>query len=106
MPGPGRRIVKGQVLNPNGRGKGNPNRSTKEIREFIQKVVSKKLDEFEDDLEKMSPANQWNIIEKVAKYFMPALSKTEIEGQIDGEINIKISFDDDVINGDDMTASE
>ena len=75
-----------------GRLKGTLNKTTPEIREAIQKVMSAKIDELESDLEKMNAFQQWMILEKVAKYFMPALNKNENAVEHTGEINVTVSF--------------
>lgn len=95
---------KGKPGNPNGRPKGSPNRTTKEMKELIKKVIDGKLEEFESDLDKMSPVHKWNIIEKMAKYFLPTLSKSEIDGSIDveGGLTIKVVYED---SGDDNSIS-
>lgn len=84
----------GESGNPNGRPKGSPNKSTPEIREAIQKVMSKKIDELESDLAKMNTFQQWMILEKVAKYFMPALQKNENDNTVSGEIKITVTYQD------------
>ena len=75
-----------------GRLKGSLNKTTPEIREAIQKVMSSKIDELESDLEKMNPFQQWMILEKVAKYFMPALNKNEDTVEHTGEVKITVCF--------------
>lgn len=77
-----------------GRKKGTPNKSTEEIRKQIQNIVSKKLDVFEDDLSKMNPFQQWQILEKVTKYFLPALNKNDDTLTHTGGININVTFED------------
>ncbi len=77
-----------------GRKKGTPNKSTEEIRKQIQNIVSKKLDVFEDDLAKMNVFQQWQILEKVTKYFLPALNKNDDSITHSGGINIYVSFED------------
>jgi hypothetical protein len=77
-----------------GRLKGTTNKTTPEIREAIQKVMSMKIDELASDLEQMSPFQQWMIMEKVMKYFMPVLNKSEDTVELTGEINITVSFKD------------
>lgn len=77
-----------------GRNKGSKNRTTDEIRSFIQNVVSNNLDHLEEDLEKMNPRDRWTIIEKVIKYFLPALQKNDNNNMNSGEITIKVKYDD------------
>lgn len=77
-----------------GRKKGVQNKTTEQIREQIKNVVSNKLDVFEADLATMSPFQQWQILEKVTKYFLPALNKNDDSVEHSGNISINISFDD------------
>lgn len=86
---------KGESGNPNGRPKGSRNRSTEEMRELIKKVVDNNLENLENDLSRMSPANRWTIIQKLSQYFMPTLSKTDNQNNNSGELNITIKYKDD-----------
>lgn len=81
-----------------GRPKGSPNKTTKEMKELLQSVLSERLDELQSDLDRMSPGTRWTVLDKLCKYVMPSLSKSEIEGNIDGDIKIKVVYDD--LNGD------
>jgi len=85
----------GESGNPKGRPKGSLNRTTAETRKFIQDIVNKKLDNLETDLVKMSPTNQWIILEKLTKYFLPALSKNDNTNDVSGEIKIKVVYEDE-----------
>lgn len=87
-----------------GRPKGSPNKTTKEMKELLQAVLSNRLDQLEIDLDKMSPGTRWTILDKLTKYIMPALSKSDIEGTIDGDIKIKVVYDD--LNGGDNTLDD
>ena|ERR1700712_1149064 len=90
-----------------GRAKGVINKTTPEIREAIQKVMSAKIDELESDLEMMNPFQQWMILEKVAKYFMPALNKNEDTVEHSGVIKVTVSFVDGAApTGDNDSADE
>lgn len=85
---------KGQSGNPNGRPKGTKNKTTEEIRSFIQLVVDKNLVNLEADLERMNPTNRWIILDKVMKYFMPTLTKNDNNNMNSGEVKIQVEYVD------------
>jgi len=77
-----------------GRKKGSKNRTTEEIRNFIQKVVDKNLDHLEQDLEAMNATNRWVVIDKLTKYFLPALTKNDNNNLNSGEVTITVKYED------------
>ncbi|GAA4907051.1 hypothetical protein [Mucilaginibacter defluvii] len=81
-----------------GRKPGVKNKTTQEIRDKIQLVLSNKIEELEADLEQMSEFKQWTILNAVAKYVMPQLSKSDDTVEHSGEINITVSFTDSQID--------
>lgn len=85
---------KGHSGNPAGKPKGSKNRTTDEMRVFLQQVIDKNYEKLEEDLAKMSPSARWMIIEKMSKYFMPTLTKNDNDTTINGGINIRVSYDD------------
>lgn len=91
-------IKKGQVLNPNGRPKGTPNRTTQEMKDFIATVLSENLDRMREDFDKMNPSTRWMLWEKFGKYVIPTLAQTTVDANVTGDINIKITYDDDLLN--------
>ncbi|RZJ82578.1 MAG: hypothetical protein EOO47_00070 [Flavobacterium sp.] len=94
------KFTKGTPKPPtSGRKKGVKNKTTEQIREQIKNVVSNKLDVFEADLQTMSPFQQWMILEKVTKYFLPALNKNDDSVTHSGNISINISFEDNETEG-------
>jgi hypothetical protein len=75
----------GQSGNPNGRKKGSPNKSTKEIREAYQAFVESNVDEFQNWLAQIEdPARRFEIILKISDFFLPKMTRTEVTGA-DGE---------------------
>jgi hypothetical protein len=78
-----------------GRKKGSKNRTTEEMREFIQQVVNKNFDRLEEDLDDMNPTNRWTIIQKITQYFMPILSKNDNTNDNTGEITINVKYQED-----------
>lgn len=85
----------GQSGNPGGRPKGSSNKTAEQIREAYRKIVSERIDSLQDDLDKMSPTNRWNILLGIQRTFLPNLNKTDLEGVVNGDINIKVLFVDD-----------
>lgn len=87
---------KGVSPNPKGRPLGSKNRTTTEIRNFIQQVISGQLDNLEQDLSNMSDFQRWLIWEKVAKFTMPSLTKAEVDNNHNGEMNIVVKYQDEL----------
>lgn len=83
---------KGVSGNAAGRPKGSKNKTTEEIRKFIQEIVSGELNNFEEDLNGMNPFQRWMILEKVCRYFMPQLTK--VDADVKGDVKIEVSFED------------
>ena len=81
-----------------GRKKGSTNRTTQEMRDFIQKVVNKNFDRLETDLDAMPPVHRWTVIQKITQYFMPVLSKNENSNENSGEISIVVKYNDSTDN--------
>jgi|GEM_PF-3583954 len=79
-----------------GRVKGSKNKTTQEIRDALQKVLSNKIEDLEADLETMSEFKQWTILNSVAKFVLPTLNKNDDKVEHSGEININVNFSDDL----------
>lgn len=75
-----------------GRKKNTPNRTTAETRELIQKIVNQNLDSLEDDLLMMNATNRWMVLEKLTKYFLPALSKNDNNNVNSGAMKIVVEY--------------
>ena len=83
---------KGQSGNKSGRPLGSRNKTTEEIRKAYQEIVSQNLEKLQQDLDNMSPQARWNILTGLQKTFLPSLTKAEIDGSVNGDINIKVEF--------------
>jgi len=71
---------KGQTGNPNGRGKGVPNKTTASAREAIASFVdgnSTRLTGWLDAMAKESPKDAFNCFMSVVEYHIPKLSRAE-----------------------------
>ena len=76
-----------------GRKKGTPNRTTKELKSVIHKVVEEHLETIESDLQALEPKDRLNVILKLVDYVLPkpkeqkidftSLTDTEIDELID-----------------------
>lgn len=78
-----------------GRKKGTPNRTTEQIREYIKDIVDGELKTLPEDLKLMNKFQKWQILEKVTKYFLPALNKNDDSIEHSGSINIIVSYKED-----------
>ena len=99
------RYKKGESGNPNGRPKGAVARTTREMKEALQLIIDNNLYRLQEDLDKMSPGIRWTVLEKLKKYVIPTMSQTKIDAEVSGDINIKITYEDD-INGADTNSRE
>jgi len=74
---------KGHTNNPNGRPKGVPNKTTKEIREAFQMLIESSLPDIQDWLKQVAkdnPDKALQIVERYADYILPKLQRTELNG--------------------------
>lgn len=70
---------KGQTGNPNGRPKGTPNKSSKELREAINNLVSNNIDTLQSDIDNLEPKDRLAFIEKLFKYVIPPSKEEPIQ---------------------------
>lgn len=71
--------LKGKTGNPNGRPKGKQNKTTTELKEAINLIVSNNIDKLQSDLDKLEPKDRLVFIEKLFKYSIPPLQAEPIE---------------------------
>jgi hypothetical protein len=92
-------------INRDGRPKGVPNKTTKEIREAYQKLTEDNLDRMSIWISQVAsedPAKAMDIMIRLSEYIIPKLARTEVTGN-DGEDlfkNIKFQFGPDVNDQD------
>jgi len=92
-------------INREGRPKGVPNKTTKEIREAYQKLTEDNLDRMSIWISQVAsedPAKAMDIMIRLSEYIIPKLARTEVTGN-DGEDlfkNIKFQFGPDVNDQD------
>jgi len=81
---------KGHTNNPNGRPKGVPNKTTKEIREAFQMLIESSLPDIQEWLRRVADENPEKallIVEKYSDFILPKLQRTEISGGEDKPLN-------------------
>ena len=73
-----------------GRAKGTPNKTTKEMREWLAKLVSKNRKQIEADLRALEPKERVSMLERLMQYVLPKQQavKAEIGNLTDEEISI------------------
>lgn len=90
-----------------GRPKGVPNKTTAEIRDTINQIVSKGLDFYLEDIEKIrknNPEKAFELTQKLIDYIVPKQSKLDIKGDIEHTVNklvIEIKTKDGIQNSND-----
>ena len=85
-----RGFKKGVSGNPNGRKKGTPNKTTTEMKETINKILSITLDNFLEDIEKIrkdDPKKALELSKGLIEYVMPKMTKMEISGELNHKID-------------------
>ena len=68
----------GKSGNPQGRGKGIPNKTTSEVREMLTRAVTGELENLQQTLAGMEPEQRLNTIAKFLPFFMPKLQATAL----------------------------
>lgn len=69
-------LTKGAILNPKGRPKGTPNKSTKEMKALIKTFVENELSNADELLAELTPKERLDILCKLLPYVVP--KQTEI----------------------------
>lgn len=62
-----------------GRKKGTPNKTTEEIRENFQLLVSNNLEQLEEDLNELEPEKRVKMIIELSKFVIPTLKATDLK---------------------------
>ena len=70
-------LEKGVVLNPHGRPKGTPNKTTQQVREAFKELVEGNLEKLKTDIEQLEPKDRIKCVLDIAKFILPTLKSTE-----------------------------
>ena len=65
---------KGHTNNPKGRPTGTPNKSTQELRSFIQSFIEKNSKNLQDEFDKLEGSDKFRVIEKLLPFVLPKCS--------------------------------
>ena len=79
-------IKKGAILNPKGRPKGTPNKTTAELKELIKTFVENEIEEAENLLIELTPKERLDILCKLLPYVLP--KQTELISDSDRAVTI------------------
>ena len=64
-------MKKGQTNNPNGRGKGTPNKVTTELRQWVSEWIDDNREQFKLDMMTVEPEKRLAMFEKMIQYVLP-----------------------------------
>ena len=91
-----------------GRAKGTPNKATKNMREWLTKLLAKNRKQIEKDLQALEPKDRIMLLEKLMQYVIPKQQniKAEVENLTDAELSeiatqiLNQVYKEDFNNGD------
>mgnify|MGYP003348909307 CR=1 FL=1 len=87
-----------------GRPKGSPNKVTKQFRDTIQQLLDNNSENVEiwltqvaigDDDNKPDPKGALDMLAKLAEFAAPKLARTEVVGDVEAPVQLKVSWEDD-----------
>lgn len=76
-------MKKGTTNNPNGRPPGTPNKSTSEMRDFIQAFIEHNSEAMQAEFEKLEGPDKFRVIEKLLPYVLARQNAVTISPQED-----------------------
>ena len=74
--------MKGKTNNPNGRPKGVPNKTTTDLRQWINNFIDDNREQIQNDWKELDPKERILLFEKFLKYILPTLQATTVTGEI------------------------
>jgi len=81
----GNSFKNGESGNPAGRPKGAPNKTTTDLRAWINALISKNLPKIEKDLKSLESKDRLVILERLMQYSLPKLQGVSMEMQVQCE---------------------
>jgi acyl carrier protein len=79
--------LKGKTGNPNGRPKGKQNKTTTELKEAINLIVSNNIDKLQRDIDSLEAKDRLVFIEKLFKYSIPPLQAEPPKEEANSSVN-------------------
>ena len=76
---------KGEIGNPAGRPKGATNKTSIDLRTWINALISKNLPKIEKDLDALDSKDRLQVIERLIQYCIPKQQSISVEAQIQAE---------------------
>jgi hypothetical protein len=90
-------VKKGQILNPNGRGKGVQNKTTVQAKEAfatIMYLLEKRMVEDTDVIGRLTPARAAELYVNLLNYIKPKLSSNTNQNENTGEITVTVKYEE------------
>ena len=81
----GKSFKKGESGNPAGKPKGTLNKTTTDLRAWVNVLVNKNMTQMEKDLKGLEPKERLQILERFMQYCIPRQQSISVEAQIQAE---------------------
>jgi hypothetical protein len=74
--------MKGKTNNPSGRPKGVPNKTTTDLRQWINNFIDDNREQIKKDWNSLEPRDRIFLFEKLLKYSLPTLQATNLTSDL------------------------
>lgn len=98
-PGNSTKFQKGNKASP-GRPPGAKGKTVMYVRTAVAEIMANNVPKLQQDLDRMSPFNRWQILDRLMKYFMPTLVVTPEEEERNNKLMIKVVYGKDEADTD------